>query len=300
MPMSPSLVSVHGGHSGQFCCHARDSLEAVVRAYIDQGFAWVGLSEHMPPPADKFLYPEERRAGLDFEKMQARFGAYMAEARRLQRRFGDRIGILVGFEAEACTGSAPLAARLLEHYQPDYVVGGVHHVDDIPFDYNEQEYQRAVQAAGGPEGLYCRYFDLQYEQLQWLRPSVVAHFDLIRLYDPEYTQHLTLPAVQERVGRNLGLIRDLRLILDFNVAALRKGASEPYLSGPILARAIQMGIPVVPGDDSHGVAMAGAYVKEGIAILRQMGGDTTWPKPGRCRFNREHPLVRACDCRGDD
>lgn len=281
--MTTSLVSAHGGHSGQFCCHARDTLEAVVRAYIDKGFAWVGLTEHMPLPADRFLYPEERDADLNVEKMHVRFDAYMAEARRLQACYRDSIEILVGFETEACTGSGPLAARLIEKHRPDYVVGGVHHVDDIPFDYSEQEYRRAVLAAGGMEELYCRYFDLQYEHLRELRPAVVAHFDLIRLFDHDYPRHLALPSIEQRIVRNLTGIRDWGLILDFNVAALRKGASEPYVSAPILTRAHQLGIPLVPGDDSHGVDMVGAYLNEGIAILEQLGVDTNWPKPGHCR-----------------
>ena len=281
--MTISLVSVHGGHSGQFCCHARDTLEAVVQAYIDKGFAWVGLTEHMPLPADRFLYPEERAAGLDVEKMLVRFDAYMAEARRLQACYRDSIEILVAFETEACTGSSPLAARLIEQYQPDYVVGGVHHVDDIPFDYSEQEYNRAVRAAGGLEELYCRYFDLQYELLRELRPAVVAHFDLIRLFDSDYPRRLALPSVEKRIVRNLDGIREWGLILDFNVAALRKGASEPYVSAPVLARAHNMGIPLVPSDDSHGVDLVGACIQDGIAVLQKLGVDTNWSKPGHCR-----------------
>lgn len=280
--MTTLLVSAHGGHSGQFCCHARDTLEAVVQAYIEKGFAWVGLTEHMPLPGDQFLYPEERAADLNVEKMHVRFDAYMAEARRLQNCYRDDIEILVGFETEACTGGGALAERLIARYRPDYVVGGVHHVDDIPFDYSEQEYGRAVRMAGGMEALYCRYFDLQYAQLRKLKPAVVAHFDLIRLFDPDYPQRLALPSVEQRIIRNLTAIREWGLILDFNVAALRKGAPEPYVSAPILSMAHQMGIPLVPGDDSHGVGLVGAFVNEGIALLQQHGVDTNWPKPGQC------------------
>ncbi len=31
-------VSIHGGHSGEFCSHAQDSLEEMVQEYIRQGF----------------------------------------------------------------------------------------------------------------------------------------------------------------------------------------------------------------------------------------------------------------------
>jgi histidinol-phosphatase (PHP family) len=281
--MPTPLVSIHGGHSGQFCNHARDSLEDIVLAYIRQGFAWVGITEHMPPKDGRYLYPEERQAGLDPKQMQARFGRYIAEARRLQALYRDRIDILVAFETEAYSGCLSHIAELIDQYQPDYVVGGVHHVADIAFDYGPSVYLQAIEATGGVVGLYCRYFDRQLELIQKIRPSVVAHLDLIRIFDPDYAQHLQLPEVRERIVRNLELISRLGLMLDYNVAALRKGASEPYVSRWILALAKEMGLTVVPSDDAHSVDTVGARLSEGIAILVEMGFDTRWPKPGPCR-----------------
>ena len=279
MTVNPRLVSIHGGHSGQFCSHAQDSLETVIQAYIAKHFAWVGITEHMPPAADGFLYPEERQAGLNVQRMQDRFDHYFKEGRRLQKKYADQLEIFIGFETEACSGAIALAHELRERYKPDYVLGGVHHVADIPFDYSQEAYDLAVAAAGGIEALYCRYFDLQYELVQTLRPEVVAHFDLIRIFDPDYARRWTQPAIARRIQRNLELIARLNLILDYNVAALRKGAAEPYLSGPILEQAGALGIAVVPSDDSHGSAMTGAFIAEGIAILKQKGFSLDWRKP---------------------
>jgi histidinol-phosphatase (PHP family) len=279
MTMTSQLVSIHGGHSGQFCNHAKDTLETVIQAYIAQDFAWVGITEHMPPAADMFLYPEERQAGLDARRMLDRFDQYMTEGRRLQKKYAHQLEIFVGFETEAYSGAMALARTLKQKYQPDYLLGGVHHVADIPFDYSREEYERAVSATGSIEALYCRYFDLQLELIQALQPKVVAHFDLIRIFDPDYLRRWEQPAIARRIRRNLGLIAQMDLILDYNVAALRKGASEPYLSGPVLDQAKAMGIAVVPSDDSHGAGMAGAYLPEGIAILKRKGFALNWRKP---------------------
>lgn len=277
--MTLQQVSIHGGHSGEFCSHAQNTLEDIVQAYIAKGFAWVGLTEHLPPTEERFIYAEEKQAGLDVAALHDRFGRYMAEARRLQTKYVQQLEIFVGCETEAYTGGFARASELIEQYQPDFVLGGVHHVYDIPFDSGETEYARAVAAAGSVEALYCRYFDLQFEMIQTLRPKVVAHFDLVRLFDADYAMRLKVSEVQERVTRNLQLIRQLDLILDFNVAALRKGAAEPYLSRSILEQAHDMGIAVVPGDDSHGVEMVGAYIDDGMAILNKMGFSTSWAKP---------------------
>jgi histidinol-phosphatase (PHP family) len=279
MAMNPSLVSIHGGHSGQFCNHARDTLEAVIQTYIAKGFEWVGITEHMPPPEDRFLYPEELEAGLDARQMRDRFGLYMDEGRRLQEKYADRLGIFVGFETEAYSGALEFAAELRDHYQPDYVLGSVHHVADIAFDSGPEAYRQAAAAVGGLEALYCRYFDLQHELILSLSPEVVAHFDLIRIFDDDYQRRMQQPEIARRIQRNLESVAGKHLILDFNVAALRKGATEPYLSGPLLDQAMALGIPIVPSDDSHGTATVGQHIPEGIDILMQRGCSLNWPKP---------------------
>ena len=273
-------VSVHGGHSGQFCNHARDDLAAVVAAYAAKGFAWVGLTEHMPPADARFLYPEERQAGLDPAAMAKRFGAYIAEARRLQRQWHPVMRIRVGFETEACSGAFALVQRLRSQFTPDYIVGSVHHVADIPFDYSPGCYAEAAARCGGIEALYRVYFDRQMEMLEALRPQVVGHFDLVRLYDPHYRERLAAAAVMERITRNLERIRQIGAILDFNMAALDKGADEPYIAAPIRRLALDMGIALVPGDDSHGVETVGRHIDRAVALLAAEGFSTDWPLPG--------------------
>src|SRR5690606_9516352 len=96
----PLRVSVHGGHSGQFCHHAKDSLEDVVNAYIEAGFSWVAITEHMPPAEDAWRYPDEVEGGLSAATLQARFRDYFAECRRLREVYRNRIELFCCFETE--------------------------------------------------------------------------------------------------------------------------------------------------------------------------------------------------------
>jgi histidinol-phosphatase (PHP family) len=278
------LVSIHGGHSGAFCHHAQDSLEAIVLTYIRRGFDWIGVTEHMPPLSEHFLFADERAVGLTVERLHRRFRRYMEEARRLEQKYREELRILVGFEAEWYTGSMDLVEQLVSQYRPDYIVGSVHHVDDMNFDYGPEDYRAAVRVAGSPERLYCRYFDQQHEMITALRPEVVGHFDLIRIYDPDYRRRLELPEIWSRIRRNLDAVRELGLILDFNVRALGKGASEPYVSESILRLAVDLGIDLVPGDDSHGVATAGQHIEAGVDLLARAGARLDWRQPQR-RFS---------------
>jgi histidinol-phosphatase (PHP family) len=283
MTTDPRPVSVHGGHSAQFCSHAENSLEEIVRAYIDWGFPWVGITEHMPPASNAYLYPEEKQAGLDAGALLERFSEYMTVCRQLQAKFEDRIQILVGFETEYYEGSIDLARRLIGEFSPDYVVGSVHHVKEIPFDCNQESYRQAADRCGGLDELYAVYFDQQFEMLRALKPRVVGHMDIIRIYDPEYSVRLVKPEIWEKILRNLEWVRRLGLILDFNLRPLSRGEKEPYLSAPILKQAVHMGIDVVPGDDSHGVDTIGRYMPAAIEMLQAAGAPTDWRRPAdRC------------------
>jgi histidinol-phosphatase (PHP family) len=272
-------VSIHGGHSGQFCCHAKDSLEAIIKAYIQKGFVWVGITEHMPPTKDLFLYPDERALGFNIEKLRLRFDKYIKTCQVLRKKYLSKLCIYVGFETEAYTGAANYAIGLRSKYKPDFIVGSVHHVNDIPFDMGPDQYAMALRKTGGYEQLYAAYFDRQYELLRALKPEVVGHFDLIRIFDVNYLEHLLLPLVWNRICRNLELIRTEGLILDYNLKALSKGAMEPYVAAPILKQALSMGIALVPGDDSHGVDSVARHYEEGIETLIAFGASTDWLRP---------------------
>ncbi|NNG02074.1 MAG: histidinol-phosphatase [Desulfobacteraceae bacterium] len=273
------LVSIHGGHSRQFCMHAENTLEEVVRAYIEKGFSWVGITEHMPPPRDEFIYPDESAAGLGTADLVNRFADYIRTGRALQKKYADRIRLFVGMETETCTGARESIPELKARFRPDYLVGSLHHVNDIPFDLGPESYAHAARSEGGLDQLYCRYFDEQYEMLELHAPDVVGHFDIIRMFDPDYRRRFENGDIRQRVRRNLETIRDLGAILDFNVRPLLKGQSEPYVTASILKTALSLGIPAVPGDDSHGVDSVGVNVQNGIEILAGLGFNTDWVEP---------------------
>ena len=124
---------------------------------------------------------------------------------------------------------------LLSTYQFDLFIGSVHHVHEIPVDYDRKLYIEAREKAGGTdELLYGDYFDLQYEMLKALKPPIVGHFDLIRLMsskpDAIFSQS---PEVWQKILRNLHFIIDYGGVIELNSAALRKGMKEPYPTAEI-------------------------------------------------------------------
>jgi histidinol-phosphatase (PHP family) len=108
---------------------------------------------------------------------------------------------------------------------------------------------------------------------------VVGHFDLVRIHDPHFRDRVMEPDIAAKIDRNLDLIKDLNLVMDLNLRPLAKGEPEPYPTRSILEKIRSRQIPMVPGDDSHGVAQAGAHVDAGIRLLENMGFDLHWPVP---------------------
>jgi histidinol-phosphatase (PHP family) len=276
-------VSVHGGHSGQFCHHASDSLEDVIRAYIEAGFSWVGITEHMAPMSDATRYPDESEGDLGADFLLDRFRTYFNQCRSLQQKYSNKLEVFTAFETETYEGSTEFVNQLVGELKPDYLVGSVHHVEGHCIDYDEGHFQKALATAGSMEALYQAYFDAQYGMLMDLEPSVVGHFDLIRKFDVNYLQTLGKPGVWERVERNLDFISENNLILDLNLRGFDK-AVEQYPSMPVLEAALELDIAVVPGDDSHGVKSVGRNFDKGIEILQELGASTDWPKPALINY----------------
>jgi histidinol phosphatase-like PHP family hydrolase len=78
MPPPPWRVSLHGGHSGEFCEHASGSLRAVLEAAVAAGYHTFGVSEHAPRSEPRFLYDTEIQKGFDIPRLQHDFENYAA------------------------------------------------------------------------------------------------------------------------------------------------------------------------------------------------------------------------------
>jgi histidinol-phosphatase (PHP family) len=242
--------SYHGGHSGEFCGHAKGELRAVVQAAVDAGFTTYGLSEHAPRFQPEHLYPEEQH--LVPRDLQLLFERYVASALALRQEYEDRLELLIGFETEALpVDTWAEQMRAIRRSAPfDYMVGSVHSIGDVWVDMNPATTERAAEACGGFEPLRCRYFDSLAELVQTLQPEIVGHVDLIRRFEP--ADFRFSGAAMQHAERVLEAARASGSALEVNAAPVRRGFGPVYPGPQVLARACLMGVPVTLGDDSHG------------------------------------------------
>lgn len=261
--------SYHGGHSGEFCRHASGTLREVLQSACERGFSTYGVSEHAPRLRPEDLYPDER--DLDPADLARTFDAYVACASRLRSELEGRLDVLVGFETEMVPPEGWLDSMnaLRANASFDYVVGSVHHVGEVPIDVSEELTAQAAERVGGEEALERAYFDQVTEMVTELRPTIVGHLDLIRVFrgaTPAFGRNAWKP-----IERALEAVRETGALLDVNAAPARRGLGPPYPLPEILERARQMGIGVTLGDDSHAPEEVGVGLESCIAAIAQAG-----------------------------
>lgn len=287
--------SYHGGHSGEFCGHAKGKLEAVVQRAIEAGFTHYGLSEHCPRYRDEDLYGEERAAGMTPASLLAAFRRYADEAFKLRERYAERIQLLVGFETERLPpGDWAARMRELRALAPfEYVIGSVHDIDGEWVDYKPEVTEALAERVGGRARLQALYFDAIADMVRTLKPDVVGHIDLIRKFEGDGAS--IDPAAWPHLEAALEAVRDAGAVLDVNCGAARRGLSPVYPLPSILERARAMNVGVTLGDDGHGAhdvgvgleacmqAIAAAGYREAHYLARERDGAQGLDSPLRWR-----------------
>jgi len=173
----------------------------------------------MPRYREQDLYPEEV-GKTTVEGLAATFEAYVVEARRLQAKYRDQIEIIVGAETENIYGDSIAQVReLRDRHHLEYLVGSVHHVNEVPIDFSKEMFQQAVEKAGGLDRLFEGYYDAQYQLVVEVRPEVVGHFDLVNMFCVDHPISL---AVEEKIRRNIAHAVSYGALFELNASAFRK------------------------------------------------------------------------------
>lgn len=267
----PWMVSLHGGHSGGYCEHAKDSLDEMLDQAWKSGYRVFGVSEHVPRQ-DPWHYRTEIDKGWTSTIMVEKFREYSTHMDRAIPQWQDRMTVLKGLEIEVVPDATWLEdmTRLRTEGNFDYVVGSVHYVHDIPIDETPENFTRAIERSGSMEQLALDYYDLVLDMAEKLKPEVLGHPDLIRKLGDDFGYEET-PAVRQRLERLAALAHRHGCLFDVNTYPLRKGKPNPYCSPFILSLARQEGVGLCFGDDSHSIDTVGAGLPEARRYLLEHG-----------------------------
>jgi len=269
---APWKVSLHGGHSRGYCDHAHDPLRAMLDAAERFGYRTFGVTEHAPRFGEQYLYEDEKAWGWTVEKLERDFEAYARDVDALSREFEGQLEVLRGFEIEVVPRDryVSIMQGYRERAEFDYIVGSVHFLYDVPIDGPPDLFQKAVESAGGLEALVIAYYVAVRAMVEAMRPEVVGHLDVIAK-NGQHFGPVESPAIRDAAIGALEAVRDTGGILDLNTAGYRKGLPTPYPAPWLLNLAIEMGVPLCFGDDSHSVEDVGRGIDDARAYLSHHG-----------------------------
>ncbi|KAJ3106136.1 hypothetical protein HDU97_006953 [Phlyctochytrium planicorne] len=198
------------------------------------------------------------------------------EALRLKDFYKGKIELIVGMETEHIhQRSLSEVKDLRSQFNLEFLVGSVHHVLGHPIDYDEIMYSdcEAASAAKHPyvsptEAAFLEYFDAQLDLLESIKPEVIGHFDLIRMFRPN---HPLSQAVLSKIERNIDFIAGYGGLVEVNSRAFKKGLKDPYPQRDVLEIMLRKGVKFTLSDDSHGPEDVGMYYKGLLGYLNEMG-----------------------------
>ncbi|MER3401759.1 MAG: hypothetical protein C4337_00260 [Armatimonadota bacterium] len=269
-------ISLHGGHSQEFCEHAESPLRAMLDAAVQAGYGVFGVTEHMPRLKPEYLYAGEIEKGWSVETLKERFDAYARTIRTLAQEYEGRLTVLCGFETEVVPPAsyAQWVAHYRQQYGFDYCVGSVHHLDGVDMSSESlPAFRQVVEGYGGMAETAIAYYRKVAEMVQQVRPEVVAHLDLIRLAAHRIGREteVATPAVQQAAEETLSVIREVGSFVEINTAGWRKGLRTPYPDQWVVQLGARMGILFCIGDDSHSTRQVGFGLEQARAYLLQNG-----------------------------
>ncbi|KAL6450490.1 HIS2 Histidinol-phosphatase [Candida maltosa Xu316] len=194
--------------------------------------------------------------------------------------------IIVGFEVEGINADhIEFSRKLLDKVQMS--VGSVHFVNEIPIDFSKELWLEARESTEEKttRALYRDYFELQYKVISTLKPTVVGHFDLIRLLEPEddfdvttgkLTRDVNLktdwPEIWDLIIRNIRYVESYGGLFELNSSAIRKGWDTSYPKKDIADAIIEYGgARFCLSDDAHALTQVGLNYDKTWKYIKSLG-----------------------------
>jgi histidinol-phosphatase (PHP family) len=242
------------------CGHAIGTMDEYIESAISKGVEEIGLTDHLHLYFDP---PESRDPRWAMAEDQ--FPIHYEEMLALRDRYRGRANVRVSVEADYVQGHEDALRTILESYDFDYILGGIHFMDGWLIDDPEQAHRYLEERIAE---IYRRYFANVQRAMRLGVFDVIAHFDL-----PKKFGHLPEEDLTDLVGETLDVARETDTVLEVSTAGLRKPTGEIYPSPVILGMMRERDIAIVLSSDSHDPADVGYGYDISLELVRQAGYD---------------------------
>lgn len=236
-------------HTHTTWCDGRDSPEAVVLSAIDKGFTAIGFSSHMSIPEES-----------DWTLKLSRIDDYIGEIRLLAKRYGDRIRIHCGGEADYIPGITDPDRRRYADYGLDYLIGSIHYVVAengvrVPVDHTPELLAEGIRAHFGGDAIaYVKaYFRQQRDMVRNFDFDLVGHLDLVRKFNsrrPYFCERDDW--YRDELLKTADAVADSGKLVEVNTGAISRGwMDDAYPSPEFRALLRERGVKFVLSSDAH-------------------------------------------------
>lgn len=261
-------------HAHTNFCDGTESPEAMVLEAIDRGFKVFGFSGHsIHPFASDWHIPVDRIA------------EYVAEIRRLQDCYKDRIEILCGFEADYLPPLSSAAQAPYRNLGADYLIGSLHYLitDTGCFTVDDSAENVAAGIAthfkGDGKRVVQAYFSTQRDMIRLGGFEILGHADVIRrrngvlhFFDEEEQWY------KDELKETADAIAKSGVIVEINTGGMARGnTTTPYPSPYFLSLLAKLDVPITINSDVHNAG----FLDYGFDLAREEArkagyGETTY------------------------
>lgn len=248
-------------HTHSTFCDGVDTPEEMVLGALELGFDALGFSGHGFTSIDSSYCIKDH-------------DAYIAEIRRLQKKYAKQIQIYVGLEEDM--------RHPCRRSDFDYIIGSSHYVckDGVyyPVDSGEEGFETCLSLYDDPISLARAYFEPFVSYILDRKPDIVGHFDLITKYDEKHENMYLedreyLNMAREYMTRAL----ESQCIFEVNTGAIARGTrTRPYPCLELLYLMKQHNAKLILSSDCHDRRLLSCYFEESRNILRDVGFETLY------------------------
>lgn len=279
-------------HTHTINCDGKNTAEEMILSAIEKGFSVIGFSSHCTYPLSTDFYSYFDNV---WHIPDTKIDNYVNEIRRLQKKYTDKIKVLLGFEADFLSSNKHGTTRpdftSYSPLNPDYLIGSVHFIANDKGLYSVDNKTDSVLKAlkdmystgnGTFDGkaVVHDYFEAERQMLETCNFSILGHPDLIRLRNQDlhyfdenevwYKEELKLTA---KCAAKAGIIAEI------NTGALaRKIMDDVYPSHQFLEYLKDEGVPICINSDAHKTENLDFAFEKAMDIAKKIGyKELTYP-----------------------
>ncbi len=257
-------------HCHSSFCDGIGEPAAYAEEAIRKGFASFGFTSHAPLPVPN-----------NWTMKREDMAAYLETIAALKEQYRGKLDIYRGLEVDFIPGVMGPHDETYRTLGLDYVIGSVHVIPDTEtgeyrcVDYTTEEYEHLLSRVFENDitAMVHDYFERVRRMIDAGGFRILAHIDLIRkknrnnrYYSEEEDWY------RKETEETLEKTASAGIMIEMNTGGIARGAMDsPYPGFRTLARACDMGIPIVLNSDAHRPEHIDFWFDEGRRMLYEAG-----------------------------